>query len=226
MRQVLQDHRPARQQRRPAGGSRPGPAPATARSVNTSCSRAEARSWSSWSSMIRACTASVISTNGTSRPNTISGSPCASAAAAAKPPAARRCTGGRARPRARSPPPRRGRRRRRRAAAPSSGSAIPVAEHQLAAAQQPGRVGELDRVHPAHRGVQPVRPGHHPRLPAPHRLQPRAPPPPSAASRHLPSTRCRLSMSVMASVSADILTHVSADFETRRGSRGQTGAHD
>ncbi len=44
-------------------------------------------------------------------------------------------------------------------------------QHEFAAAQQPGRVGQLDRVHPPHRRVQPVRPGHHPRPPAPHRLQ-------------------------------------------------------
>ena len=61
--------------------------------MNTSCSLAEARNWSSWLSMILVCTASVISTNGTSRPNAMSGSPCDSAAAtklAGNPPVYRR----------------------------------------------------------------------------------------------------------------------------------------
>ena len=63
----------------------------------------------------------------------------------------------------------------------------PGGEHQLAAAQQPGRVGELDRVHPADRGVQPAGRRHHLRVPPPHRVEPqhfrhrRHPPPPSAA---------------------------------------------
>ena len=55
-------------------------APDTDSSVNTSCSRSEARSSSSWASMIRACTASVISTNGTSRSKAISVSPLSAAA--------------------------------------------------------------------------------------------------------------------------------------------------
>ena len=56
-------------------------APATESSVNISCRRSETRSSSSWASMIRACTASVISMNATSRPNAISGSPACRAAA-------------------------------------------------------------------------------------------------------------------------------------------------
>ena len=50
-------------------------APATESSVNISCRRSEARSSWSWASMIRACTASVISMNATSCWNAISGSP-------------------------------------------------------------------------------------------------------------------------------------------------------
>jgi len=48
----------------------------------------------------------------------------------------------------------------------------PGGEHQLAAAQQPGRVGELDRVYPADRPVQPAGCRHHLRLPALHRIEP------------------------------------------------------
>src|SRR6266542_2641689 len=58
-----------------------GLAPATDRPVNTSCSRAAARSSSLWLSMIRACTASVTSTNRTSLVNAISGRSCSAAAA-------------------------------------------------------------------------------------------------------------------------------------------------
>jgi hypothetical protein len=58
-----------------------GEAPATESSVNISCRRSDTRSSSSWASMIRACTASVISMNATSRSNAISGSPVRAAAA-------------------------------------------------------------------------------------------------------------------------------------------------
>ncbi len=56
-------------------------APDTASSVNTWCSRSAARSSASWLSMMRPCTASVISMNWVSRSNMTSGSRCAAAAA-------------------------------------------------------------------------------------------------------------------------------------------------
>ena len=57
-----------------------GGAPATDSSVNVSCTRSDRRSSSSCASMIMACTVSVMATNGTSRRNAISGTPCRSAA--------------------------------------------------------------------------------------------------------------------------------------------------
>jgi hypothetical protein len=47
----------------------------------------------------------------------------------------------------------------------------PGGEHQFAAAQQPGRVGQFDRMHPPDQRAEPVGPRHHPRLPAPHHVQ-------------------------------------------------------
>ena len=64
------------------------------------------------------------------------------------------------------------------------------AEHEFPAVQQPGRVGQLDHVHPAHRVVQPARGRHHPGQPALHHVAAAAPRPPSA-SRHLPSCACQ-----------------------------------
>ena len=115
--------------------------------------------------MIRAWTASVISTNGTSRANAISGTPRTAAAptsaagSAAGVPApqfdgqAADARPGQLRDIRLEP---RGRIRQR----------YPRGQHQLAAAQQPFDVGELDGVHPANGHVQPVRGGHHLRLAA------------------------------------------------------------
>ena len=140
----------------PGPAPRPVTAPSTDSSVNTSCSCSEARSSSSWMSMIRACTASVICTNGVSRVEhdqrqaVLLGGLDHLGGQLADEPAAQLddqpggADGGEL-----------GDVVGELARVVGQGDAR--GEHQLAAAQQLRDVGDLADVHPPHLGVEPVR---------------------------------------------------------------------
>ena len=112
--------------------------------------------------MIRACTASVISMNATSRRNSINGTDRASAAATSAGGSAAAYRAAKLNDQARDAHlgQRRdvrgqlGRRLRQR---------DPGGEHELATAQQPPDIGQLKRVHPADRRVEPRGTRHHQR---------------------------------------------------------------